>query len=66
MNYRTKDGDRVDLIAWHVYGSAQHAQAIYEANPHLCQQPFILPAGIILELPTIKTETKPTIELWSR
>lgn len=58
MNYRTKDGDRVDLIAWHVYGSAQRALAIYEVNPHLRQQPIILPAELILNLPEIKPRIK--------
>lgn len=66
MKYRTSDQDRVDLIAWKVYGDAKHTQTIYESNPHLRDQPILLPAGVVLELPEIKQEPKPTIELWSR
>jgi len=60
MNYRTKDGDTLDLICWRHYGQQSGAvEQVLEANPKLAEKGSILSAGIIITLPEL---TSPAVE----
>ena len=65
--YTTKGGDMVDLIAYRAYryrpGSVE---AVFEANPGLCEHPPILPAGIVITLPDLpaRAAAYSPIRLW--
>lgn len=53
--YRTRQGDRLDLIAWRHYGRLRGAvERILEANPRLAEQhdPAHLPGGLVIRLPS--------------
>ncbi len=66
MNYRTRDGDMIDELAWRIYGREGMAMAIYDANPGLADYGPVLPAGLLIELPD-RAKTEPvatTIRLW--
>ena len=66
----SKQGDTLSKIAYEYYGtSIGQVERILEANPKLCQQPPILPAGILIVLPDSELSstqiTLPaTINLW--
>lgn len=66
--HTTAEGDTISRIAWQYYGtSAAQVEEILEANPGLCRQPALLPAGIAVRLPAEKTAapaTMPTVNLW--
>lgn len=66
MNYRTKNGDVVDAIAWKVYGRDGMAVAIYEANPGLADLGPVLPAGLLIALPDapVVPPAAPAVRLW--
>lgn len=52
--YRTREGDRLDLIAWRHYGHLQGTvERVLEANPRLAEQhdPSRLPGGLLIRLP---------------
>lgn len=54
LTYRTKDGDMVDLICWHIYGRTRGVvEQVLEHNPGLAARGPILPAGVMVELPEI-------------
>lgn len=59
IEYTTKDGDRWDLIAYEMYGSAYDYKRILEANPQY-KDITIFKAGITLKIPVI--EEKDTIQ----
>lgn len=67
VEYRTRDGDTVDYIAWKHYGRQDGtAEAVLEANPGLAGYGPLLPAGVVLTLPDVPTPpTKATIRMWS-
>lgn len=48
----TKDGDRVDLLAYKYYGLATEVNPILDANPHIQNVP-ILPSALTLKIPVI-------------
>lgn len=50
--YRTKDGDRWDLLAWEWYGDPLRWEPILAANPHAPIFPR-LPRGIRLLIPVL-------------
>ena len=54
--YRTIDGDRLDIIVFKAYGSidAHIMDAVMDANPHLLDK-TVLSAGYIVYLPEIET-----------
>lgn len=63
IEYITKEGDRWDLIAYQMYGSAYDYQRILEANPEY-KDYVVLPAGLVLKIPIIdesqtRQEVKP-------
>ena len=65
--YRTVQGDTVDILAWRHYGSEQYAAAIYEANPGLADLGPILPIGTIVSLPStgdVIPAEEPTVHIW--
>lgn len=62
--YRTRDGDTLDAIAWRVYGRHGAVTAIAEANPHALAD-AVLAAGVTLHLPDIAdTPRVATVRLW--
>ena len=68
--YTSRQGDTLSKIAYEYYGSSTgQVERILEANPKLCQQPPLLPAGIIIVLPdsepaSTQTTLPPTLNLW--
>ena len=66
--YVTAEDDMVDEIAFDFYGHHQRtAEAIYDANPSLSEQPMHLPAGITIRLPVITVADPVTeqVQLWT-
>lgn len=65
MQYRTKDGDMIDVICRDYYGRESVAQIVLEANPRLADHGPILPAGLVIELPDIdQAVQKKVTRLW--
>lgn len=65
--YRTTEGDTVDFIVWKYYGTQQGKllERLLEANPTLAEYGPILPAGLLVELPTITSTTQSKgVRLW--
>lgn len=51
--YVTIDGDMVDKIARDYYGEHKgKTELVYGANPGLADRPIVLPAGVVIKLPT--------------
>ncbi len=67
MRYQTKRGDVLDAICYQHYGYHEGTvEAALEANPELCGQPLILPAGLTIELPTLSDPVQAdTLKLWT-
>lgn len=66
--YRTIDGDMVDEIAFREYGATAGAvEAIYEANRDLAELGPVLPAGVVILLPSLTAQQKQTsrVKLWA-
>lgn len=52
--YLTREGDMVDRICWKFYGRQSGAvEAVLEANPQLADHGPLLPAGLVIDLPTL-------------
>lgn len=52
MNYRTRDGDVLDLICHKHYGpNGWSLEAVLATNPGLAAKGAVLPAGLTIELP---------------
>ena len=49
--YRTKEGDRIDLIVLKHYGDLKHLNDVIGANKHLFKKPMNLESNIDIELP---------------
>lgn len=66
--HTTSAGDMVDAIAYRTYGYRPGSvEAVFEANPGLCEQPPVLPAGLVIVLPELSAATAPLpspIRLW--
>ena len=63
----SRQGDTLSAIAYRNYGESHgQVERILEANPYLCAQPALLPAGIAIRLPEAqpKQKTIPTMNLW--
>lgn len=58
-------GDTVDQLCYRHYGSTQGVtEAVLEANPHLCDTPF-LSAGHVVYLPELTPPTQQEmVQLW--
>lgn len=56
-SYRTKDGDRLDLICWKHYGSlnGRVVEIVFETNKGLAAT-ALLPSGLEITLPDISPE----------
>jgi len=65
--YRTEEGDMVDLIAYRRFGSSTgNTEAILDANPGLATYGPILPPGLIIKIPVPGEKPYEDIErLWS-
>ncbi|MDZ4377995.1 MAG: tail protein X [Xanthomonadaceae bacterium] len=62
--YRTRDGDTLDAIAWRVYGRHGAVVALAEANPQVLATP-VLPVGMTLQLPDVPAAPHvATVRLW--
>ncbi|MDA0782437.1 MAG: tail protein X [Proteobacteria bacterium] len=66
VQYRTKEGDMLDFIAWKHYSKQSGAvEKILEANPKLADYGEQFPAGVLIILPDIALpETDTIIRLW--
>ncbi|MEK0158701.1 tail protein X [Pseudoalteromonas piscicida] len=66
MLYRTKNNERLDAICFAHYGHLNGTvEAVLNENPALADQPALLPSGITIALPKVKTQNQlPTIKLW--
>jgi len=68
QQYRSKQGDTLDEIAWRQYGavSSDMLTRIMDANPGLADLGPIIPAGVIILLPDApETSTiKAGVTLW--
>ncbi len=65
--YRTRQGDVLDLVCVRHYGLRRGLiEVVYEANPGLCEQPVVLPAGLVIVLPDLPREAlpRPQQKLW--
>lgn len=67
QTYITKDGDTADYIAWKYYGNqdAGTVETLLIANKGLADRGPVLPAGLVINLPEIKTPaTTQGVKLW--
>lgn len=68
LEYRTRDRETVDLIAFKVYGSTGGVvERILEANPGVSDFGPTLPSGLLLQLPSIEPATVTIVQgvkLW--
>ncbi|ROO27874.1 tail protein X [Salinisphaera orenii] len=66
--YRTQDGDMVDEICWLYYGrTAGTVERVLAANKGLADAGPILPAGLLITLPTIadqEAQPAPVAKPW--
>lgn len=62
--YRTKEGDRLDVICYNFYGQSDQVVRVLEANPRLAETGATLPAGLVIQLPELPAPTTTTIRLW--
>ncbi|MCW7553640.1 tail protein X [Endozoicomonas gorgoniicola] len=54
--YTTVDGDMLDAICFRHYGNLNGTvERVLNANPGLCEQPAVLPAGLVIELPVLES-----------
>lgn len=64
---RARQGDTIDAICWRHYGNTQNVtEAVYQANPRLCELGPVIPHGTLITLPDLDTAT-PTdnsVKLW--
>lgn len=64
---RAQQGDTVDRLCWRHYGrTGDVTEAVYRANPGLCELGPILPHGHWVELPDIAdpAPVDATLQLW--
>lgn len=65
--YRTKEGDTVDLICWHIYGATSGVvEQVYNANPGLAALGPVLPVGTLVNLPEVglQASTVDQVGVW--
>lgn len=64
--YLTRSGDCLDLICLQYYQRAdsETLQAVIRHNYWLREQPAMLPAGLIIELPNLPAPKPATVTLW--
>ncbi len=65
MKYRTRENDMLDRICLAHYGRADAVPEVLASNPQLAEQPPVLPANLIIDLPTLTQPHEPTpVRLW--
>lgn len=67
QQYRTRDGDTVEFIAWKQYGTqaGQVVEQMLAANPGLADYGPTLPGGLVVQLPDLVTAgTTEGVKLW--
>ncbi|WP_315708984.1 tail protein X [Brenneria uluponensis] len=66
MQIRAQQNDTVDLLCWRYYGKTNGVtEAVYDANPGLCEHGPLLPAGLPVTMPDEVTQTQQEIvQLW--
>lgn len=67
QTYITKNGDTADYISWKYYGNqdAGTVETLLVANKGLADRGPVLPAGLVINLPEIKTPaTTHGVKLW--
>ncbi|MBI0277276.1 tail protein X [Hafnia alvei] len=66
MQVTATDGDTVDLLCWQHYGRTQGVvEAVYQANPHLCESHPALSVGQIVTMPDLQPPAQQDIiQLW--
>jgi phage tail protein X len=67
MQYRTVQGDSVDLICYRHYGTSHlTTEQVMQANPALAEHGPIIAENTLIELPEITSPTpiNNTIQLW--
>jgi len=64
--YLTKQGDVLDAICYQFYGNETQLVAVLNNNPHLADQPVLLPMGITIVFPDAieKSVVVEAIRLW--
>ncbi|MCX4026939.1 tail protein X [Endozoicomonas sp. SM1973] len=63
--YRTKDGDTLDWICKQYYGDEAFVLQVLDANPRLVEKGPVLPSGIEIDLPELKSKAQVAESLWS-
>lgn len=65
MKYRTKEGDMLDQICQQYYGRSDALPEVLAANPRLPNIGAVLPAGLIIYLPSVTPpEQQHSVRLW--
>ena len=65
MKYMTREGDMLDQICLEYYQRRDVVPQVLAANPHLADQSPVLPAGVIIYLPTLTlANAQTTVRLW--
>nr|VFJ68701.1 MAG: P2-like prophage tail protein X [Candidatus Kentron sp. DK] len=67
LQYRTKNGDVLDYLCWKHYGQQAGAvERVLEANRGLAGYGPVLPAGILITLPSLPEPVQEvrSIRLW--
>ena len=59
MIYTTTAGDMLDEICHRLLGDAHRVVEVLELNPGLADQPVVLPAGVVIELPEAAPAQEP-------
>lgn len=66
--YTTQQGDMLDAIVWRIFGAtAGYVEAVLDANKGLASLADPLPAGTVIIIPDIETDSSDaegTISLW--
>jgi phage tail protein X len=65
--YTTKAGDVVDAVVWKYYGTrdGRITEQVLAANKGLAAYGPILPAGVVITLPSISVQsTSQAVKLW--
>ena len=62
MQYRTKDGDRLDAICRTYYGQQSGVvETVLEANPGLADKGTLFSAGVLIDCPPCQNPVRPSI-----
>lgn len=64
MIYTTRGGEMLDEICFSHYGTNSNLSIVLASNEGLEFQPFVLPAGLKVNLPEIVKEETKGVALW--